>query len=93
MKQKITKEYIIEQIAETIYHTRYQEMEEMGGIKHKLWKSLDHNDIQDEALPEHERDDFRHEAQAAYGVVKIYYKSIARLINEENELIIKDIIE
>jgi len=86
MNIKITKEYIIEQAAEAIYHAGYQELDEISNVPHKLWESADPIDRQDEALAEHERDDFRREAEAAYDVFIKFYKTI-------NKLIIKDIIE
>lgn len=84
----MTKENLIELIAETIYHTRYQEIDEVVNQGfHKLWKSPDtHCIIDDFVLAEFERDDYRHEARDVLKVVLENFKSI-------EEMIIKDIIE
>jgi len=82
----MTKEELIELIAETIYHTRYQEIDEVinQGF-HKLWKSGNYF-VGDYELSEHERDDYRHEARDVLEVVLVNFKSI-------EEIIIKNIIE
>jgi hypothetical protein len=84
----MTREDLIEIMAESIYHTRYKEIDEVVlGKFHKLWKTEQYSTIPDDfVLSEHERDDYRHEARDVLDV-------ILKNIDTINELLIKEIIE
>jgi hypothetical protein len=84
----MTREELIEIMAESIYHARYKEFDEVVIEQfHKLWETPVCSTIpHDFVLAEHERDDYRYEAK---NVLEIILKNVDTI----NELLVEEIIE